>query len=138
MGKITAAFFMMVFLFISLVFGGDILTTKYYKDINNDGKAELLAHDFMGGTGAYGILTVYNNKGQIIFKENVQGDPYLEDPSKHTLTPNPIFFKDIDKDGVVEILVGRQEYQDNTPNCDAPWKFKAYKWDGNRYMPLPQ
>ena len=137
MGKITATFFIIAFFFISLVFGEDILTTKYYKDINNDGKAEFLVHDFIGGTGAYGILTVYNNKGQIIFKENVQGDPYLEDPSKHTLTPNPIFFKDLDKDGMVEILVGRQDHQDNTPNCDAPWKFIAHKWDGNKYTPLP-
>lgn len=133
MGKLITTFLIMVFIFISSNFAKDIITTKYYKDINNDGKSELIVHDFIGGTGTYGVLTIYNDKGQIIFKENVQGDPYLEDPRKHILSLNPLFFKDIDKDGVIEILTGQHDPRDNASNYDAPWKFKVYKWNGKKY-----
>lgn len=116
-------------------FGQDILTTKYYKDINNDGRPELLVHDSIGGTGAYGMLTIYNNKGKVIFKENVQGDPYLENPKKHTLDLNPLFFKDINGDGIIEILVGQHKNINGISNYDSPWKYKVFKWNGKKYRP---
>lgn len=132
MGK--AVIFFIILLLSSSAFAENGKITKYAADINSDGKVEYLTHEFLGGSGAYGILYIYNNKGEIIFKEMVQGDPYLVNPYTHTQSLSPQFFIDLDKDGVVEILVGRQQYYDNISNVIAPWTFKSYKWNGKNYV----
>jgi len=132
MGKAIIIF--IILLLSSPAFAENGKITKYAADINNDGKVEYLTHEFLGGSGAYGILYIYNNKGNIIFKEMVQGDPYLVNSCTQTQSLNPQFFKDIDKDGVAEILVGRQQYHDNISNVIASWTFKSYKWNGKNYV----
>lgn len=142
MGKVNLKyiplFFLFLFFFLAInksSFGNKYVTTKLSKDINNDGKFELLVHKFIGGTGSHGILTVYNNEGKIIFKENVQGDPYLENPKKHTLDLNPLFFKDLNGDGIIEILVGQHKTINGMSNYDSPWTYKVFKWNGKKYKP---
>ncbi|KAF0134850.1 MAG: hypothetical protein FD145_418 [Candidatus Saganbacteria bacterium] len=134
MGKVIVIFFHTILFFVFPVLAKDVIMEKYSTDINNDGKVEYLIHEFFGGTGAYGILTIYADKGEVILKEKTQGDPFFKDPNKHIYTLNPQFFKDVDKDGILEILIGHQEYQNNTPNFSAPWVFKTYKWNGKKYI----
>lgn len=112
----------------------EVMVAEYSADVNRDGKIEHLIHQFYGGTGAYGILQISNNKGGIIFKKEVQGDPYLEDPCSHSPGLNPRFFKDLDKDGTLEILIGHQQI--NGSIVDNPFVYDIYRWNGKEYLPV--
>ncbi|MCX5751664.1 MAG: hypothetical protein NT099_08400 [Candidatus Saganbacteria bacterium] len=127
MGKIVVILLVVFLSSFSPVFGKDSMISKYSADINNDGKIEHLTHEYFGGTGGYGVLQICNDKGVLIFKKEVQGDPYF------VQSLNPRFFRDVDKDGLIEVLVGRQEYRNNLSNVDAPWIFDVYKWNGLEY-----
>jgi hypothetical protein len=127
MGKIAVILLMFFFSSFSPVFGKESVISKYSADINNDGRIEYLTHEYFGGTGGYGVLQMSNDKGVLIFREEVQGDPYFNQ------SLNPRFFKDIDKDGTLEILVGYPKYRSNVSNVDTPWKFDVYKWNGKDY-----
>lgn len=116
---------------------GRVITWKFSKDIDKDGKNELLIHDLYEGNAAYGQLRIYSSSKKLIFLKDVQGECYLWHPKKHVSVLNPDYFPDLDKDGVVEILVGhREEGCDNVYHCEAekPWWFDVYRWSGKAYV----
>jgi hypothetical protein len=112
----------------------DKITAKYSVDINKDGKKELLIHDFYGGTAGYGELKIYTSNGRCLFSEKVEGDTYLWHPQKHCSSLNPDYFPDLDRDGIVEILVGYRGKDVKFSHVDEPWWFDVYKWNGRTYI----
>ncbi|MBI5701448.1 VCBS repeat-containing protein [Candidatus Saganbacteria bacterium] len=141
MGKALGCFLFLALFFCSTGIAGasnkaikEKLTAQYYTDINGDGKRELLVHDFYGGTAGFGELRIYNSKGILIFRKKVEGDPYLWHPVKHVQALNPDFFPDLDKDGIVEILVGYRGEDGHVSHVDEPWWFDIYKWNGKAYI----
>jgi hypothetical protein len=115
------------------VFGKDLLASAFKLDINHDGKIEHLIHHSYGGTGNYGRLKIYNDKGRVIFSEKTQGDPYLWDSQKMRSGLNPLFFPDINRDGIVEILIGHPESKEDVAAVDQKWNFDIFQWDGHQY-----
>ncbi|OGC05446.1 hypothetical protein A2230_07090 [candidate division WOR-1 bacterium RIFOXYA2_FULL_36_21] len=127
--------FLMTFvIFVSTEARIEKLTTKFSADINKDGKKELLVHDFYGGTAGFGELRIYNLKGEKIFAKKVEGDPYLWHPEKHLPALNPNFFPDMDKDGIVEILIGYRKETGVLSHVEELWWFDVYKWNGKTYI----
>lgn len=135
MGKILAVSFALFLSFLSLS-EGRTATWKLSKDINRDGKNELLIHDLYEGNASYGQLRIYNSK-KLIFSTSVQNECYLWLPEKQITGLNPDFFPDLDKDGIVEIIIGhREESCDKDVHCEADkarW-FDVYKWNGKTYI----
>lgn len=131
---------LILFLFLSFqdITRAETATFKFSKDIDRDGKKELVIHDLFEGSAAYGKLRIYNNSGKLLFMKFVQGEPYLWHPDKHLLALNPRFFPDLDKDGIVEILIGRRGQCEHKGvfHCEAsePWWFDVYKWNGKTYI----
>jgi hypothetical protein len=131
---ILFCFFLFPSISIGAEFIGDKLVSKFSTDINRDGKKELIVHDDFGGTSGFGELKIYNCKGLCIFDKKVEGDTYLWHPVKHIPALNPDYFPDLDKDGVVEIIVGRRAEDDRFDHVGQPWWFDVYKWDGRKYI----
>jgi len=40
----------------------------------------------------------------------------------------------LDKDGLVEILVGYRSHDENIARVDQPWWFDVYRWNGRKYV----
>jgi hypothetical protein len=118
---------------IGAEFIGDKLVAKFSTDINKDGRKELIVHDFYGGTAGFGQLRIYTPKGVCLFSKKVEGDPYLWHPIKHVPALNPDFFPDLDKDGIVEIIVGHRAEDERFSQVDQPWWYDIYKWDGKKF-----
>jgi hypothetical protein len=140
MGKIIRYFFLLS-LFIFLASSPSRaepfktkVTERYTADINKDGKKELLVHDDFGGSAGFGELRIYNYKGICLFDRKVEGDAYLWHPVKHIPALNPDYFPDLDKDGIVEIVVGHRGTEDRFAQVDQPWWFDIYKWNGKKYV----
>lgn len=110
------------------------------KDINGDKKQELIVNGYNSGNAGLGhlwILPLTKSDPTMIFDKNVQGDIYLWNSEELAPGLEPDYFPDLDKDGVVEILVGhREEECNNVYHCEAekPWWFDVYKWDGKTYV----
>lgn len=138
MGKAVILFFILYLISTPCSWAeGRIATWKISKDIDKDGRKELFVHDLYEGNAAYGQLRIYDSSKKLIFLKYVQGECYLWHPEKHVSALNPGFFPDLDKDGVVEILIGhREEGCNNVFHCEAekPWWFDVYKWNGKTYV----
>lgn len=138
MGKAVIISFLLCLAFTSSSLAeGRVATWKFSKDINKDGKNELLIHDLYEGNAAYGQLRVYDSSKKLVFIKYVQGECYLWHPQKQVIALNPAYFSDLDKDGMVEILVGRREEGcDNAHHCEAEknWWFDIYRWNGKAYV----
>jgi hypothetical protein len=110
------------------------------RDINKDGKKELVVHGLHSGNGAYGKLWVFQiEKSGLkeLFCKEVEGDTYLWDPIKRVSDLNPSYFPDSDRDGRNEIVTGHRVHLEGVSSVDEPWHYNTYKWDGNKYIPLP-
>lgn len=110
-------------------------------DLNKDGHKELVVNGVNSGSGGYGHLWIFqlNDSASAIkiFDKEMQGDIYLWDTDKHRLDLNPAYFQDLNKDGIVEILVGhREESCDKDVHCEADksWWLDVYKWNGKTYV----
>jgi hypothetical protein len=106
------------------------------RDVNKDGKKELVVHELHSGSGAYGRLWVFQIERaglKKLFCDEVEGDTYLWDLVKQVPDLNPDYFPDSDRDGKKEIVTGHRLHPDGVSSVDEPWRFDVYKWDGKRY-----
>lgn len=106
------------------------------EDINNDRKKELVVHGMHSGNAAYGHLWVFqlSKTGLInILDKAAQGEMYLWDANKQRSGICPDYFPDLNKDGIKEIIMGRQAEDERFCHVDQPWWFDIYKWDGHKY-----
>lgn len=133
MGRLAIFFGVILFFFGPPASAGDILTAHYLTDINKDGKEEHLIHNSFGGSGSFGQLKIYTNKGKLIFSKLAQGDPYLWDSDKMKPGLSAQFFQDVDGDGIVEIFVGHSERKENIALVDQQWWHDVFRWDGHKY-----
>jgi len=106
-------------------------------DINKDGKKEMIVHGLHSGTGACGNLWLYQLGEKVprkIFGKSVEGEGYILGANGQKSNLDHDFFPDLDKDGIVEILVGYRGESNHASSVDSPFWFDVYKWNGKSYF----